>query len=230
MVRAMEGDLGAVLDPGAEYVYLIDEKGRLVPDSALMLLLLQNAARDAGSGVAALPLHATRLAEQVVASTGVSIRRTRYSKAAVMTEATRPNTIFGATSDGGYVYPAVLPSPDALYALGKVLELISTSDAPLSQLVARMPAVHIIHQEVDCPWELKGTVMRHMTERLHDGRVSLVDGIKVFLDKGEWALVLPDAEEAIFHVYAEAGDNNRAAELANKYGEILKEVIAEGRE
>ena len=73
-------------------------------------------------------------AEQVVASTGVSIRRTRYSKAALMAEATRPNTVFAATTDGGYIYPSVLPSLDALYALGKVLELISTSDAPLSQL------------------------------------------------------------------------------------------------
>ncbi len=230
MVKAMEGDVGAILDPGAECLYLVDEKGRLIPEPALMLLLLQHAAKDAGAGVAALPLHATRLAEQVVASTGVSIRRTRYAKASVMAEATRPNTVFAATTDGGYIYPAVLPSPDALYALGKVLELISTSDAPLSQLIAKMPVAHIVHVQVDCPWELKGTVMRRMTEKLHDGRVSLVDGIKLFLDKGEWALVLPDAEEAIFHVYAEASDDARAAELAEKYRLALREVVAEGRD
>ncbi len=230
MVKAMEGDLGAVLDPGAECLYLVDEKGRLVSDSALMLFLLQHAAKDAGSGVVALPLHATRLAEQMVASTGVSIRRTRYSKASVMTEATRPNTVFAATTDGGYIYPSVLPSPDALYALGKVLELVSTSDAPLSQLITRVPTAHIVHMVVDCPWELKGTVMRRMTERLHDGRVSLVDGIKVFLDKGEWALVLPDAEEAVFHVYAEATDDARAAELAQKYRLMVQEVVAEGKD
>jgi mannose-1-phosphate guanylyltransferase / phosphomannomutase len=230
MVRAMEGDLGAVLDPGAECLYVVDEKGKLVPDSALTLLLLQHAAREATQGVAALPLHATRLGEQVVASTGVSIRRTRYSKAAVMAEATRPSTVFAATTDGGYIYPTVLPSPDALYALGKVLELISTSDAPLSQLIARLPVAHVTHLQIDCPWELKGTVMRRMTEKLHDGRVSLVDGIKVFLDKGEWALVLPDAEEAVFHVYAEAADDTRAGALADKYREVLEGVVAEGRD
>ena len=63
MVRAMEADMGAVLDPGAEYLYVVDEKGGLVSDSALLLLLLQHAAREAGSGAAALPLHATRLGE-----------------------------------------------------------------------------------------------------------------------------------------------------------------------
>jgi len=225
MVRAMEADLGAILDPGAEYLYVVDEKGELIPSSAILLLLLQHAAKAAGSGVAALPLHATRLAEQIVATTGVSLRRTKYSKAALMVEATRPSTIFAASTDGGYIYPAVLASMDGLFALGKVLELVSTSDAPLSQMVAAMPEVHVIHLNADCPWDLKGTVMRRMTERLHQGRVSLVDGIKVFLDHSEWALVLPDAEEPLFHVYAEAADDGRAQELAESYRVLLETAV-----
>jgi mannose-1-phosphate guanylyltransferase/phosphomannomutase len=227
MVRAMEADLGAILDPGAEYLYVVDEKGNLIPDSALLLLLLQHAAREAGSGVAALPLHATRLGEQVVASTGVSIRRTKYSKASLMAEAARPNTVFAASTDGGYIYPAALASMDGLCALGKVLELVSTSDAPLSQLVARTPVPHVIHATSQCPWELKGAVMRRMTEKLHQGRVSLVDGIKVFLDHSEWALVLPDAEEPMFHVYAEAGRGERAEELVEDYRAMLDATIEE---
>jgi mannose-1-phosphate guanylyltransferase/phosphomannomutase len=229
VVRAMEADLGAVLDPGAEYLYVVDEKGEVVPDSAMLLLLLQQAAKEAGSGVAALPLHATRLAEHMVGSTGVTIRRTKYSKATLMAEASRPNTIFAATTDGGYIYPAVLPSLDGLYVLGKMIEMVSTSDAPLSQLVSRIPQAHVTHLQCDCPWELKGTVMRRMTETLREGRVSLVDGIKLFLDHNEWALVLPDAEEPLFHVYAEAADDAKAEALAARYRSALESVIAEAR-
>jgi len=229
LVRALDADLGAVMDPGAEYLYVVDEKGDLVPDSALLLVLLQQAMREAGSGVVALPLHATRLVEHVVASTGFSVRRAKFSKAALMAEAIRPNTVFAASVDGGYIYPSVLPSMDGLYALGKVLELMSTSDAPLSQLVAEMPVAHVSHLESQCPWNLKGAVMRRMTERLREGRVSLVDGIKVFLDRSEWALVLPDAEEAFFHVYAEADDDARSLELAGTYRDILETVIEEAR-
>jgi mannose-1-phosphate guanylyltransferase/phosphomannomutase len=229
LVRATEADLGAILDPGAEYLFIVDEKGNLVPDSALTLLLLQTAAREARGGFAALPLHATRHAEHVVGSTGVTVRRTKYSKAAVMADATRPNTIFAATADGGYIYPAILPSLDALYALGKVLELVSSSDAPLSQLVKAMPIVHMSHLDSECPWDLKGSVMRHMTERLREGRVSLVDGIKVFLDKNDWALILPDAEEPLFHVYAEAGSDEQADALTGSYLQILETVIADSK-
>jgi len=229
MVRAMEADLGAILDPGAEYLYLVDEKGNLVPDSALLLLLLQHAAKEAGSGVAALPLHATRQGEHVVSSTGVSIRRAKYSKAALMAEAARPNTIFAATTDGGYIYPSVLASMDGLFALGKALELVCTSDTTLSQQVARMPRSHVAHLTAECAWDMKGAVMRQMTQKLHQGRVSLVDGIKVFLEHSEWALVLPDTEEPLFHIYAEGGDDERALELARDYQGVVEAATAEGR-
>jgi mannose-1-phosphate guanylyltransferase/phosphomannomutase len=207
----------------------VDEKGNLVPDSVLMLLLLQHAAKSAGSGVAALPLHATRQGEHVVSSTGVSIRRTKYSKATLMAEAARPNTIFAATTDGGYVYPPVLASLDGLFALGKVLELVCVSDTPLSQQAARMPVAHVAHLTAECPWDMKGAVMRQMTQRLHQARVSLVDGIKVFLEHSEWALVLPDTEEALFHVYAEGGSEERALELAEEYREMVLATEAEGQ-
>jgi mannose-1-phosphate guanylyltransferase/phosphomannomutase len=90
-----------------------------------------------------------------------------------------------------------------------------------------MPVAHVTHLESQCPWNLKGAVMRRMTEKLREGRVSLVDGIKIFLDGSEWALVLPDAEEPLFHVYAEAGDDARSLELAGGYRSILETVVEE---
>lgn len=229
MVRALEAAVGVILDPGAENLYVVDERGELVPDSVLLLFLLQRAAKEAGAGVVALPLQVTRLAEHVVGSSGVTIRRTRCSKAALMAEASRPNTVFAATGEGGYIYPNVLPSLDALYALGKILELISTADSSLSHLLSRIPRAHLAHLKSECPWDLKGTVMRRLTETLREGRVSLVDGIKVFLPHNEWVLVLPDAEDPHFHVYAEASDDEKALALAGQYRVILEGVIAEAK-
>lgn len=229
LVRAMEADLGAVLEPGAEHLYVVDETGSLLPNSLLMLLLMQHAAKTAGAGVVAVPLHATRLCEHIVASTGVTVRRTRCSKAALMAEATRPGTIFGASPDGGYIFPQALASVDGLCALGKVLEVISHSDAPLSHLVAALPTPHVVHKTLECPWDLKGAVMRRMTDKLRQGRVSLLDGIKVFRDHGEWALVLPDAEEPVFHVYAEAASDEAAEKVAEEYLTLLGDTVAEAK-
>ena len=55
------------------------------------------------------------------------------------------------------------------------------------------------------------------------------DGIKVFLDNSEWALVLPDGEEPFFHIYAEAGDHQRAGQLVADYRDTLETVISESQ-
>jgi hypothetical protein len=40
-------------------------------------------------------------------------------------------------------------------------------------------------------------------------------------------LVLPDSEEAMFHLYAESSDESHALSIAHDYTERLAEVIAE---
>ena len=44
----------------------------------------------------------------------------------------------------------------------------------------------------------------------------LVDGVKIIEPDG-WALVLPDPEEALTHVWAEAGSDVEARRLAQEY-------------
>ena len=106
---------------------------------------------------------------------------------------------------------------DALLSLGKVLEVVSGRDTSVSQMVAKLPSAHVAHTVQECPWSLKGKVMRSLTTELSALQISLIDGVKVFLDREDWVLVLPDADEALFHVYAEAADDRGAESLAESY-------------
>ncbi len=59
------------------------------------------------------------------------------------------------------------------------------------------------------PWEQKGLVMRTIVEQAKDRETVLVDGVKVIHDDG-WALVLPDPEEPVTHVWAEGGERHQS--------------------
>ena len=67
--------------------------------------------------------------------------------------------------------------------------------------------------------------MRVLNERLQGRRLDLLDGIKVFDDRG-WAQVLPDPDEPLLHLYAEGAtpDDSDAleAELEAMVGEIVQ--------
>jgi mannose-1-phosphate guanylyltransferase/phosphomannomutase len=226
LVAAVGADLGVLFDPSAESLALLDERGEPVPDATLLLLLLGHACRTQGPGRVVLPLHITRQAEHAAEHCGATVVRTRVSEASLMAEAAQPGTIFAGMLGGRYVFPTFVSSPDALFAFGKVLELMAHSGKSLSELQAEMPQVHLQHAEVPCPWHLKGSVMRFMIEEVKGERVSLVDGIKITVGDGDWVQILPDADDPVFHVYAESGDPEGAARLVETYTARLHVVVA----
>jgi mannose-1-phosphate guanylyltransferase/phosphomannomutase len=95
---------------------------------------------------------------------------------------------------------------------------------PLSELVAEIPRPTLVHRQVQCPWALKGTVMRILNERFADREVDLMDGIKVFDERG-WAQVLPDPDEPLIHVYAEGADEATSEELEEELRALVAEVV-----
>jgi mannose-1-phosphate guanylyltransferase / phosphomannomutase len=231
LVAVMEADLGVIFDPGAERLTVVDETGALIPHETVLLLLMSHVCEREGPGTIALPLNVTRHAETVARRCGAMVTRTKNSAAAVTAEAARPNSIFAASGAGEYIFPAFLPSTDALMAFGKVLEALACAGVPLSQVAADLPAARVAHEVVACPWHIKGAVMRLMIEQLkgdlHAERVSLVDGIKVAPTEESWVQILPDADDPYFHIYAEAGDDPSTAELLASYRRRLEGVIGE---
>jgi mannose-1-phosphate guanylyltransferase/phosphomannomutase len=67
-------------------------------------------------------------------------------------------------------------------------------------------------------------VMRTLVERSLGRDLVLVDGVKV-LEPDGWALVLPDPEEPLTHVWAEAGSGSQAEARANEYAVRLEQLL-----
>jgi mannose-1-phosphate guanylyltransferase/phosphomannomutase len=95
----------------------------------------------------------------------------------------------------------------------------------LSELVAALPESPLVHEQIHCPWALKGTVMRVLHERLEGRDVDVTDGIKVFDERG-WAQVLPDPDEPVVHLYAEGRNEEESRELEGELRAIVEEILA----
>jgi len=75
---------------------------------------------------------------------------------------------------------------------------------------------------------MKGTVMRVLNERFANANIDLLDGIKVFDERG-WMQVLPDPDEPLIHIYAEGSSDEQSAELEEEMRSLVSEVV-EGQE
>ena len=89
--------------------------------------------------------------------------------------------------------------------------------------MASLPRVHLAHETVVTPWDQKGLVMRSLVE-VANRDLLLVDGVKLFHDEG-WALALPDPEEPVTHVWAEAGSDSDARRLAQEYVRRIRQMV-----
>ncbi len=128
-----------------------------------------------------------------------------------------------ADGQGGFILPGFLPAFDAAAAFVKVLDLLARTGKRLSTLVAALPRVHVAHETVVTPWDQKGMVMRSLVE-VANRDLLLVDGVKLFHDDG-WALALPDPEEPVTHVWAEAGTDSDARRLAQEYVRRIRQMV-----
>ena len=226
LVKAVGADLGAVFDRAAERLYLIDESGREIGVDQALLLYLSLLARSGGGGRVALPVTVTSQADRLLEGTEIEIVRTPASLAELTQASAEDGVVFAGAVGGGYVWPEFLPAYDAMASLCKLLELLAPVQEPLSSLVADLPAATLLHRQVQCPWALKGLVMRVLNERLSDRDVDLTDGIKLFDERG-WVQVLPDPDEPVVHVYAEGATAEDSDALEGELHAMIDEIMAQ---
>jgi mannose-1-phosphate guanylyltransferase/phosphomannomutase len=225
LVPAVHADVGVILDRAAERLYLVDERGREIPVEQSLLLFLRLIGTNGRRGKLAFPITVTSQVERMVAGSGLEVIRTPASLAELTKAAAEDGVIFAGAVGGGYVFPEFIPAYDAVASLCKLLELLAPSTKqPLSGLVAELPTSTLVHRQLPCPWSLKGTVMRVLTERLRDRKVDLLDGIKVFDERG-WAQVLPDPDEPLVHIYAEGETEEASIELEAELREMVEEIM-----
>ena len=224
LVPAVGADLGVVFDAAAGRLYIVDEGGREIPVEQSLLLFLRLIGSNGRRGKLAFPITVTSHVDALLEGSGLEVVRTPASLGDLTKAAAEEGVIFAGAVGGGYVFPEFLPAYDAIASLCKLLELLAPEPGPLSGLVAGLPASTLVHRQLPCPWALKGVVMRVMTERLRDRKLDLMDGIKVFEERG-WAEILPDPDQPIMHIYAEGRTEEDSKALEAEFRGMVEEIM-----
>ncbi len=223
LVRASGANLGAVIDADGERLRLVDDSGRVLTDTGALLAFVDLVCDHLLGDSIALPINITDRAREIAAAHQVNVVDTKLSTAALMSAANDPAVGFAADGAGGYILPGFLPAFDGAAALLKMLDLLARSGRNLSAVVDGSPAVHLVHHSVVTPWEHKGMVMRSLMER--GGRnPELIDGVKIRHDNA-WVLALPDPEDPLTHIWAEAASAAQADQLAAEYLDRIHQLL-----
>jgi mannose-1-phosphate guanylyltransferase/phosphomannomutase len=223
LVTSSGAGLGVMFSAGGQLLRVVDDAGRLLEHTQLVLALIELRGSLEGARVA-LPVSMTSTATELVEAHGGSVLLTQTSGAAIMGAAAEPLVCLAADSSGRFVVPGFMPAFDATATFVSLLDLLAGSDRTLSEVVDGLPEVHMVTREVVTPWEQKGAVMRVLVEQSKDREVDLIDGVRIHHDDG-WALVLPDPDDPLTRVTAEGADMAAAERLADEYVRRIEQLV-----
>ncbi|MGH2377934.1 MAG: sugar phosphate nucleotidyltransferase [Candidatus Limnocylindria bacterium] len=217
ITSTLRASFGVTIDAGGEKVFVADDRGRIAEDRHFLTAFTAVVARTT-PGVIAVPPFAPSSIEELIARAGGRVLRVRASAEAQMRFAAREHPLIVADGLGGFIFPRFHPSFDALFAVVKLVEVLALREMSLAQVMDETPMPRMARLKVPCPLESRGVVMRMLAQEPATERTRQVDGVKHVQD-GEWVLVLPDVDQPMFTIWAEAADEGRAWALAHQYAD-----------
>ncbi|PWB65196.1 MAG: nucleotidyltransferase, partial [Deltaproteobacteria bacterium] len=209
IARSLSADFGVMLDTGGEKLFLVDEKGDILPDWVALQVFTLLACRQRRSGLVGVPVTASRNVEKIASRFGMDVVRTRTLPRSLMETAARDGVAFAGDGSGGYVFPRFQPAFDGMFGIVKLMELLAGEDRALSDILREVPPTAFVQRKIPCAWENKGSLMRMLTGHAKGKPSQFIDGVKVF-EGEDWALVYPSQDEAYFHLVVESEDRNVA--------------------
>jgi mannose-1-phosphate guanylyltransferase/phosphomannomutase len=220
--EVLETAIGVRLDVGGERVFVVDDRGSIVPGTWLAAAVAAMALRAAGGGTIAVPVSMPDVFDQIARDHNGKVLRTKVNSQALMQAANEPGVIMATDGNGSFIWPVFQPVIDGMMTVAKLLEFLTTQQTTLSQAVSAVPVFYMWQGEIACPWESKGTVMRLLNRQYKDLLGDQIDGVKIHLSDAEWVLVLPDPDRPLFHVHAQADSQAQARSLVEKYKRIVE--------
>jgi mannose-1-phosphate guanylyltransferase/phosphomannomutase len=140
------------------------------------------------------------------------------------TAASAENVVLAGSAAIGFIFPELHPGFDAMFAVGKLIEMVTLQQRSLQQVRQELPASYYRHLAVRCSWAAKGAVMRQLVEDNDSKKIELIDGVKIYYGDDEWVLVLPDAGDPFVHIYVNASSKRQTDELLRKYKEKVSAI------
>lgn len=224
IVGTLGYDMGVLFTDEGERLSIVDDKGRTIQGNNLFAALCLLVAKTTSDPTIAMSVTAPLRLEELLKREKAAVIRTKADTRSLMSSSLDAGVDFAGDERGGFIFPALHPGFDAMFSLAKLLAMLQATGLSLSEVLESLPSFALAYEQVRCPWEAKGAVMRLITEQHRDDeRVELVDGIKIF-NEDSWVLVLPDAVEPVFHIYAESTEPKESEALVDDYVRRIEEL------
>lgn len=226
-VRETGADLGIAFDGDGDRIGIVDENGRIIWGDELMVLLSRSVlAENPGATIIAEVKCSQNLFKDIEANGGIplmwkaghSIIKAKMKETGSVLAGEMSGHIFFADKFYGF--------DDATYAGARVLEILSKTDKPLSELLADLPETFSTPElRVPCSDEKKFSIVQKIAEEFSQtNEVITIDGARILFESG-WGLVRASNTQAILVLRFEADTEENLATIRRTVEDRVANLI-----
>ena len=218
-VKNAKADIGFALDPDADRLAMVSEKGRAIGEE-YTLALAADYLLSQKKGKVAVNLSTSRMIEEVARKYGVTVERTKVGEANVSARLEEIKGVIGGEGNGGVILPELHYTRDALLGMALILSYLAETGEKITGLKERIPKYYMVKQvaelDVDFPAKLD-----QLKAEYKQAEITTLDGAKFdFPDR--WLHLRKSNTEPVVRIIAEAKSEEIASGLAQQALKILK--------
>ncbi len=226
-VKNSNADIGIAFDGDGDRIGVVDETGRIIWGDELMVLLSRSVLEDnpGASIIAEVKCSRTLFddiekngGKPIMWKAGHSLIKAKMKETGTLLAGEMSGHIFFADRFYGF--------DDACYAGARVLEILSKTEKPLSELLSDLPETFSTPElRVDCPEDRKfDIVARIAREFAETNEVITIDGARIIFEDG-WGLVRASNTQAILVLRFEASTEQALNEIRGIVERRVSELI-----
>ncbi len=208
-------DLGIAFDGDGDRIGVVDETGRIIWGDELMVLFARDIlqVQPGATIIAEVKCSQTlfddieqRGGTAIMWKAGHSLIKSKMKETSAALAGEMSGHIFFADRFYGF--------DDATYAGGRLLEILSRTDKPLSELLADLPKTYSTPElRVECTDEAKFRLVADIAEYFErEYEVITIDGARILFEHG-WGLVRASNTQAILVLRFEADSDEHLGEI-----------------
>lgn len=214
--------VGFCQDPDADRLAVIDETGRYIGEELTLALCLHQALPK-GQGTIVTNCATSSVSKAVAEQHGCSALQSAVGEANVCDLMIAENAVFGGEGNGGPIDPSVGYVRDSFVGMARILDLLASTDEPLSQIVDTLPQFAMHKDKVELDSAKLPALIEAIKKAMPEADASMPDGLKLqWPDR--WLLVRGSNTEPIVRLIAEA-PTLQAAQAICQTGKQLANLL-----
>lgn len=225
LVRESNSALGFCFDGDGDRVAVVDEKGEMIGCDLITALIAQDVLKEKPGHTVTYDLRSSKVVPEVVEQCGGKPVRIRVGHSHAKQTMRKLGAVCGGELSGHYYFQLqdkdTFYADSALVAVMRLLNIVSASDKPVSELVA--PLRKYFHSgEVNFAIENKDAAIAKIRETFSDTEQDMTDGVTVSYPDW-WFNVRPSNTEPLLRLTLEGSTLDLREQGMEKVTSILGE-------